>query len=244
MEGPAAPETRIQMEMQAASPEAGVVGRLTGWDNYRIGDTTSAENEGLTGRLVADIARERGVRDFHALLDIVIADDLATVLWPGPTDDDPESWRLRQRTWQRDDVLIGGSDAGAHLDRMVGAPYPTAWLHDCLHGRQLTSMEDAVRHMTDAPARFLGLAERGRIAEGWHADIVVFDPERVAAGEAELVADLPGGSKRLWSDATGIVRVLVGGTVTVADGEATGTDPGTVLRSGRDTETVLVPAGS
>ena len=78
------PETRILMENRAAAPEAGVFARLTGWGRYRIGDTFSAANEGLKGRLVADIARERGVRDFFALLDIVLADDLRTVLWPGP----------------------------------------------------------------------------------------------------------------------------------------------------------------
>ncbi|MEE3115110.1 MAG: amidohydrolase family protein, partial [Actinomycetota bacterium] len=90
------PETRRHLEDRAASPDAGVFSRLTGWGRYRIGDTYSAANEGLKGRLVSDIARERGVRDFYALLDIVVADDLRTVLWPGPTDDDPASWLMRQ----------------------------------------------------------------------------------------------------------------------------------------------------
>jgi N-acyl-D-aspartate/D-glutamate deacylase len=89
------PAVRISMERSALTPEAGVFSRLAGWGAYRIGDTFSDTNAGLSGRRVADIARERGVRDFFALLDIVLADDLATVLWPGPTDDDPESWRLR-----------------------------------------------------------------------------------------------------------------------------------------------------
>ena len=83
------PETRRHLETRAASPDAGVFSRLTGWRLYRIGDTYSEANEGLKGRLVGDIARERGQRDFYTLLDIVLADDLRTVLWPGPTDDDP-----------------------------------------------------------------------------------------------------------------------------------------------------------
>ena len=134
--------------------------------------------------------------------------------------------------------MIGGSDAGAHLDRMAGAPYTTAWLADCLRGRQLTSMENAIRHLTDVPARLFGFTGRGRIAEGWHADIVVFDPETVGATDVELVFDLPGGSKRLWSEATGISRVLVNGVVSVADGTATGAIAGKVMRAGVDTETV------
>ncbi len=234
-------DTRIRMENLAASPEAGVFSRLAGWGRYRIGDTYSPENEGLKGRLVADVARERGERDFFCLLDICVADDLRTVLWPGPTDDDAESWRLRAEAWQNPNVMIGGSDAGAHLDRMAGAPYPTMWLDDVIRGRQLTSLEDAVHKMTDVPARLFGLTDRGRLTEGFHADVVLFDPDRVASDDIEVRFDLPGGTKRLFSAARGIRRVMVNGVTTVIDGEPTGALPGTVLRSGRDTETVLVP---
>lgn len=235
------PAVRIFMENRAASPEAGVFARLTGWGRYRIGDTYSAENEGLKGRLVSDIARERGVRDFFALLDIAIADDLRTVLWPGPTDDDPESWRLRAEAWDSGYTMIGGSDAGAHLDRMCGAPYTTEWLGDCIRGKQLTTLEKAVRHLTDVPARLFGLTDRGRIAEGWIADVVVFDPNTIDSGEVELVNDLPGGTSRLYADAIGIEKVFVNGRLTVDGGKPTGDLPGIVLRSGRDTETVAVP---
>ncbi|GJM38516.1 MAG: amidohydrolase [Acidimicrobiales bacterium] len=237
------PEVVTWLENQAARPEAGVFSRLTGWDNYMVGDTFSEANEGLKGRTVGDIARERGKRAFHTMVEIALEDDLKTVWWPLPTDDDAESWRLRAQAWEHDAVMIGGSDAGAHLDRMAGAPYTTAWIQDCLHGRQLTSMENAVRHMTEVPARLFGFTERGRIAEGWHADIVVFDPETIGATDVELVFDLPGDSKRLWSTATGITRVLVNGVVAVADGEATGAIPGKVLRSGIDTETVTASTG-
>jgi N-acyl-D-aspartate/D-glutamate deacylase len=236
------PQVRIFMENRAASPEAGVFARLTGWGRYRIGDTYSAANEGLKGRLVAEIARERGVRDFFALLDIVIADDLRTVLWPGPTDDDPESWRLRAEAWDSGWTMIGGSDAGAHLDRMCGAPYTTEWLGDCLRGRKLTTLEKAVRHLTDVPARLFGLTDRGRVAEGWIADLVVFDPATVGSAEVRLVNDLPGGTSRLFADAVGIEKVFVNGRLSVDSGKATGELPGTVLRSGRDTETVLPSA--
>ncbi len=238
------PEVRRFMEMRAASPDAGVFARLTGWGDYVIGDTYSPANAGLKGRRVADIARERGVRDFYCLLDIAIADELRTVLWPGPTDDDAESWRMRAEAWRNPHVMIGGSDAGAHLDRMAGAPYTTAWLADCLRGRRLMSLEDAVRHLTDVPARLFGLADRGRIAEGYHADLVLFDPETIDATPVELRHDLPGGTARLWSEAVGVERVMVGGVTTVLEGRETGALPGRVLRSGRDTFTVAVPGGN
>ncbi|MEU1902885.1 amidohydrolase family protein [Streptomyces hygroscopicus] len=232
------PAVREEMLRRAAGPEAGVFRRLTDFQRYVIGDTYSAANAGLTGRVVRDIAAERGQDALHCLVEICAADDLRTVLWPMPTDNDPASWELRRRTWEHEDVLLGGSDAGAHLDRMCGAPYTTRFIGDCLRGRKLVGLERAVRMLTDDPARLLGLRERGRIAEGYHADLVLFDPERIDAGQARLVHDLPGDSPRLDSRATGIVSVRVGGTETVRDDEITGAIPGRVLRSGRDTETV------
>jgi N-acyl-D-aspartate/D-glutamate deacylase len=166
------------------------------------------------------------------------------VLWPGPTDDDSESWRMRAEAWNDPNVMIGGSDAGAHLDRMCGAPYTTGFLADCIRGRQLATVEQAIRLMTDVPARFFGLRDRGRVAEGWFADLVVFDPTTVDAGDIVLRTDLPGGCGRLYADSVGIEHVFVNGRRIVADGVTTGDLPGTVLRSGRHTDTVLIPAAN
>ncbi|MER6500341.1 D-aminoacylase [Streptomyces sp. NPDC001455] len=232
------PATRAEMLRRADSEEAGVFRRLADFGRYVIGDTYSAANEGLTGRVVGDIAAERGQDPFHCLVEICAEDDLRTVLWPMPTDNDPASWELRRQTWEHEDVLLGGSDAGAHLDRMCGAPYTTRFLGDCLRRRGLVPLEQAVRMLTDDPARLFGLRERGRIEEGFHADLVLFDPERVDAGPATLVHDLPGDSPRLDSRAIGIVSVRVNGVETLRDDKVTGAVPGTVLRSGRDTRTV------
>ncbi|MFC9029229.1 N-acyl-D-amino-acid deacylase family protein [Streptomyces arboris] len=230
--------TRAEMLRRADSKEAGVFRRLADFGRYVIGDTYSAANEGLSGRVVNDIAAERGQDPFHCLVEICAADDLRTVLWPMPTDNDPDSWDLRRRTWEHEDVMLGGSDAGAHLDRMCGAPYTTRFLGDCLRGRKLVPLTSAVKMLTDDPARLFGLRERGRIEEGFHADLVLFDPERIDAGPATLVHDLPGDSPRLDSKAIGIVSVRVNGVETLRDDKVTGAVPGTVLRSGRDTRTV------
>lgn len=232
------PDVRAEMLRRADSKEAGVFRRLAKFDRYVIGDTYSTENEGLTGRVVRDIAAERGQDPFHCLVEICANDDLRTVLWPMPTDNDPDSWELRRATWEHEDVMLGGSDAGAHLDRMCGAPYTTRFLGDCLRGRKLVGLEAAVKMLTEDPARLFGLRERGRLEQGFHADLVLFDPERIDAGAATLVHDLPGDSPRLDSEAVGIVGVWVNGVETIRDDKVTGAVPGTVLRSGRDTETV------
>ncbi|MEU3851842.1 D-aminoacylase [Streptomyces sp. NPDC029554] len=232
------PDVRAEMLRRARSREAGVFRRLANFGRYVIGDTYSEANAGLTGRVVRDIAEERGQEPFACLVEICARDELRTVLWPMPPDNDPASWALRAQTWQHEDVLLGGSDAGAHLDRMCGAPYTTRFLGDCLRGRRLVGLEQAVRMLTDDPARLFGLRERGRIREGWHADLVLFDPERIDAGPATLVHDLPGDSPRLDSRALGVRAVWVNGVEALRDDVVTGAVPGRVLRSGRDTETV------
>ena len=113
-------------------------------------------------------------------------------------------------------------------------------VEDTLRGRALVSLEWAVHAITGKPAALLGLRDRGTVTEGARADLVVFDPATIGSGAATLLRDLPGGAPRMVAPSTGVVRVLVNGVATVVDGEATGTRPGTVLRSGRDTETVAV----
>ena len=187
---------------------------------------------------MGSIAEEQGKPPFDALLDLVIADELRTVLWPKASDGDDASWQARVEVWNDPGAMVGGSDAGAHLDRMCGSNYPTSFLGDCLRKRRLVPMERAVQLMTEAPAELFGLHDRGRMAEGMCADLFIFDPETVGSEPATLVNDLPGGSPRLIADAIGVVRVLVNGIETIADGKPTGNLPGTLLKSGRDTVTV------
>jgi N-acyl-D-aspartate/D-glutamate deacylase len=232
------PATQAWMLARADSEEAGMFRRLADFGGYVIGDTFNTENDGLSGRAVRDVAAERGRDDFATLIDIVVADGLRTVLWPSAPDDDDAHWALRAELWTDPDVLLGGSDAGAHLDRMCGASYPTQLLAESIRGRRLISMEQAVKAMTDDPARLFGLTGRGRLVAGSCADIVLFDPTTVGSAPAGLVNDLPGGAVRLSAGSTGIVRVLVNGVTTIIDGASTGALPGIALRSGRDTETV------
>ena len=233
------PDTRVLMLENSLSQAAGVFRRLADWGDYVIGDTYSAANEGLKGRVVRDVAIERGKSSFGTLLDIVIADELKTILWPTPQDDDAESWRMRAELWQDGRAMIGGSDAGAHLDRMCGAPYPTRWLADCIRGRKLVPVEFAVKMMTSQPAKLFGLVDRGELREGACADVVVFNPDEIGSEDAMLVTDLPGNSSRLTAGSFGVKRVLVNGVTIVENGVANGAVPGTVLKSGKDTYTVL-----
>ena len=215
---------------------------LAQWDRLIIAETFAAENADATGRTVGEVAAARGGEPFDTLLDIVIADELRTGLTPPLTGDDAADWRMRAEVWRHPGAVIGGSDAGAHLDMMCGAVYTTSLLGKGVREHQVVTLEEAVRLVTDAPARFYGLTERGQIAPGWHADLVLFDPATIGHGPERTRYDLPSGAPRLVADAYGISSVLVSGVEVCRDGAATGAMPGTVLRSGRDTETVSASA--
>jgi N-acyl-D-aspartate/D-glutamate deacylase len=225
-------------EQMVRSAKGTVFERLADFSNYRIGDTVAPENKRWENRLTTEIGAEFGIDPAEALVDIAAADGYRTVLWPLPGADTDADWMARRAVWELPDVLLGGSDAGAHLDRMLGSLYPTRFLGDSLRGRRLVSLERAVYLMTDAPARLFGLSGRGRLQRGGRADVVVFDPEKIDSGPPRRVHDLPGQSLRLVSESVGVHRVFVNGRPTVVDGAITGELSGQVLRSGRDTETV------
>jgi N-acyl-D-aspartate/D-glutamate deacylase len=222
-------------ERLLASAASSIMPGLARFERYLIGDVFSAANERYRNRMVGDLAREQGKHPFEMIVEVVANDDLRTVLWPQPGSDGPDDWELRRALWEQPDVMIGGSDAGAHLDRMLGSAYPTRFLADALRGRQLVSVERAVQTMTDVPARLFGLRRRGRVVAGYAADLCVLDPGTVDAAPVRTVFDLPGGNKRMLADPIGVVRVLVNGRETIVDGAPVDVRPGAVLRSGRDT---------
>jgi N-acyl-D-aspartate/D-glutamate deacylase len=236
------PAVRARMQASAKSPEAGALRGVAHWGSYRIGAGPNKALDELRDRTIAEIAAERGHDEFDTLVEIVTADELSTILWPVSRANDDASWELRRDVWENPNVMLGGSDAGAHLDRMCGAPYPTLFLADVIRGRKLVSLERAVAMMTSEPADLFGLKGRGRLEVGGQADLVLFDPDQISASGAYAVHDLPDGSLRLVSDAAGIRKVFVNGRIIVDEGEPTGECAGTLLRSGRDTRTVSLSA--
>jgi N-acyl-D-aspartate/D-glutamate deacylase len=232
------PDLRRRLAEGAASKEAGVLGSVANWPRFQLIETFAPENREFEGRIVGDLVAERGGDPFDLLLDIIIADDLRTGLSPADMGETYDDYKLRADVWLDPRTVIGGSDAGAHLDMMCGAVYSTALLQEGVREFGVISLEEAVHQLTDVPARLYGLTDRGTIADGARADLVLFDPERVGFETERLRDDLPGGASRLYAEAAGIHQVLVNGVVVVDDGSFTGAIPGTLLRSGRDTQTV------
>ncbi|MYH72547.1 MAG: amidohydrolase family protein [Acidimicrobiia bacterium] len=210
------------------------------WAETTVVDVSSPSPhlQALVGRNVGELAAERGQHPFDVMCDIALEDDLMTGFGPPVVGDDDESWKKRAEMLGDPRVLAGGSDAGAHLDMMMTWGCTSALVGDTVRDRGLLSLEQAVNLVTDRPARHYGLRGRGRLAEGWYADIVVFDPARLTKAPVTTAWDMPGGGWRLTGGAEGIEHVLVNGVETQRAGVLTEARPGTVIRSGRDTDTV------
>ena len=127
-------------------------------------------------------------------------------------------------------VFPGVGDAGAHVSMVMDAGWATFVLSHWVRQEGLFTMGEAVRRMTSAPARILGIRDRGALAPGMRADINVFDANVVAEAYPYRVNDFPGGAPRLTQEAFGYKAILVNGQLNVSDGEHTGTHAGTVIR--------------
>jgi N-acyl-D-aspartate/D-glutamate deacylase len=229
------PAVRERLAKNAASPEAGAFRAIAIWENMTIEETYAPANAKYRGRNLGECAREAGKPTFDLMVEIALADDLRTSFRTPSFGDDAASWEMRKRVWRDPRALIGASDAGAHLDMIDTFTASTALVGPAVRDRAMLPLEEAVHQITDRPARLYGLTERGRLAEGWHADVVVFDPATVKPGPVHTRHDLPGGAGRLFAGAEGIAHVLVNGVEIVRDGDLGEARPGVTLRSGRDT---------
>jgi N-acyl-D-aspartate/D-glutamate deacylase len=236
------PGQRATLKQSAGVLSARGLGAAEAWDLIEIGPADDGTTTAAVGRSVADVAAERGVEPLDVVIDDVAGHGLHLTLLFGSLEPtlgrSDEGWAARAAVWRDPRAVLGGSDAGAHLDLMCHANYPTVVLSEAVRQRGLLSLEEAVHLLTQVPAALYGLRGRGTLAEGNWADLVILDPEAVGTGPTYLRRDLPGGGGRLYAEATGIERVVVNGQPVVVDGRFTDQRAGRVLRSGADTETV------
>ena len=227
---------------QAAGKSGGGL-NLNCWDEYLVIEAFSPATKRFEGRKIGEIARELGKSDFATLIDIVVADKLRTSLMREAKGNDAAGFKLRGELWHNDMTIVGASDAGAHMDMIDTFAFSTLLLQNAREFGVM-SLPEAVHQLTQVPATALGIRDRGLLAKGLYADLVVFDGENVGRGPVYTRYDLPGTTAegRLYADAIGIDWVVVNGQVVVRDGEVAQARPGTVFRSGRDTFTRGIPA--
>ena len=231
------PAVRERLDTMANSEAAGVFRNLARWETYNIVEVFDPANKKFEGMNVGKIAEMQSKKPFDALLDLCLSEDLKTSFSPPTFGADDATWKLRSEVWRDWRTVIGGSDAGAHLDMIDTFSFSSQVLGPAVRERGLMGLEEAVHRLTQVPAELIGFTDRGTIKQGNWADLFVFDPDRIGCGPLHTRFDLPGGAGRLYAEAEGVGHVIVNGTEIVRDNVLTGAEPGRVLRSGRDTYT-------
>ena len=183
----------------------------------------------LINKSVTEIAVARGGDPFNVMIDLALENDLELKLLGAHANDNHE--QLGQHI-KDPRLMIGLHDGGAHVDQMFQAGFPTYMLGHWVREQKTIELEHAVQRMTSEPADYLHLHDRGRIAAGKRADLMLFDPTTVGSRQPpELrLNDLPAGGVRLFSKPEGMHCVLVGGEVLIEHGKHTGAMPGQIVR--------------
>jgi len=178
-------------------------------------------------RTVAEVARERGQHPAETMIDLALAKDL-DLFFLQPVANEDQDYALELMRHPR--AVVTFSDSGAHVSQLMDSSLQTHLLYHWVRRKQAFTLEQAIRMLTLVPATLWGFANRGLIREGMAADLVVFDPETIAAEMPEVVDDLPSGARRLVQRTRGIAATVVNGEVLLRDGKHTGALPGQLLR--------------
>jgi len=197
------------------------------WDVIFVDHAKLAKNKSLERKTVHDIAREQGKDGLDCFLDLSLEEDLETRFVHTNTQGDPQAVC---EILKHPAVMIGQSDAGAHMGYDARFGYSTAFLGCWVRDHGIMSLEEAVSKLTFRVASIFGLNDRGLLRSGLAADITVFDPATVNTLEPEYVRDLPGNETRMIQKAAGVPHIVVNGEVVIQNGAPTGAYPGKVLR--------------
>lgn len=185
------------------------------------------ERATLPHRSVAEVAKERGQDPVDTVIDLALEKGMKQFFLQPIANENMEHV-LEMIRHPRSVVTF--SDSGAHVSQIMDSSLQTNLLSYWARERQALSLEEAVRQLTFVPASHWSIAHRGLLREGYAADVVVFDPERIAPMLPEVVYDLPAGARRLKQKATGILATVVNGEVLLRHNEPTGALPGQLIR--------------
>ena len=212
----AKPEVR---EKLLAGLAATTAARGRGMDpaNFLIREVALDRNRDLVGRTLGDVAEDRGTTAGELLIDLSVEEELGTWFQRsdiGHSDPDAVGALLAHPL-----VHVGASDGGAHVGSFATYGDTGFLLSRYVRETGALSLEAAVKKITADPCTIWGLPERGRLEEGYAADIVVFDPDTVDRGPEIASGDFPGGGTRWIRNSVGVDTVVVNGEVTWTDSE-------------------------
>jgi N-acyl-D-aspartate/D-glutamate deacylase len=180
-----------------------------------------------THKSVVDLAKERKVHPVELIMDLAVERDM-NVFFFHPIANEDQDIALELMKLPR--AVVTFSDSGAHVSQLMDSSLQTHLLAYWVREREAFTLEQAVRMLTLVPATQWGFHDRGLLRVGMAADMMVFDPNTIAAEMPEVVHDLPAGAKRLIQKTRGIAATVVNGEVLLKNGKHTGAHPGRLLR--------------
>jgi N-acyl-D-aspartate/D-glutamate deacylase len=215
---------RVEQEMTTDTDEWENMFLLAGPENMRLLAFRNDRLRPLTGLTLAELAAQRGTSPARTAMDLVVEDGsrVSTAYF---TMSEENLRRELQLPW----VSFCSDSAAPTADGVfrTWSTHPRAYgsfarlLGKYVRDEGVVSLEAAIHRLTELPARNLGLADRGLVEQGFYADLVVFDPDRI---QDHATFDDP------HRYASGVSEVVVNGTLALRDGEPTGELPGRVVR--------------
>ncbi|CAI7975974.1 N-acyl-D-amino-acid deacylase [Frankia sp. Hr75.2] len=224
-------EERADLYRDASWRERARPATLSAWSHRwsKIDVEETGAHHDVVGIPLDRLAQQRGTTPFDVMLDLALSDSVPTrfrVVLENDGDAEIAQLLADKRT------LLGLSDAGAHANQLCDACYSTHLLGHWVRERGAIALEDAVWRLTGHPHQAFRVDGRGLVKEGFHADLVAFDPATVGTTPVERVYDQPGGADRLVVRSTGIEHVWVNGVATRSYGkDIPGATPGRLLRA-------------
>lgn len=178
-------------------------------------------------RTVTELAKEMRKDPTEVVMDLALEKDMKQFFLQ-PIANENQDHALELIRHPR--TVVTFSDSGAHVSQIMDSSLQTHLLGYWVREKQEFTLEEAIRQLTFVPASFWGMHNRGLLREGYAADVVVIDPDRIAPMMPELVYDLPAGARRLKQKSAGIAATVVNGEVLMRDNEHTGALPGQLIR--------------
>jgi N-acyl-D-amino-acid deacylase len=226
------PEVRAKLLTPGNAIDHPLAFNLTRFEQmYPMGEYADYEPDPATG--IAAQAAARGVDPLEVVYEALLARDGQGKILVAATNFDDGHLDTTLELMQHEHAVIALGDGGAHYGLVCDSSYSTFMLSHWARDRQREgrlSIPEAVRMMTDAPARMQRFHDRGRIAPGLRADLNIIDLDRLRLFSPHVIHDLPAGGRRITQDAEGYVATYVAGTAIRRDGRDTGARPGKLIR--------------
>ena len=222
---------RMRKDLDKFSDQGNAADVVSDWNRMRVVEVRHERNFQYEGLGIGEVAELMGKEPMDAFLDLALDEDLRTEFQFEPRiGGNPEAQtEIVNHPFTHPCI----SDGGAHVRYLTLGTWPVDWLNLCVRERGIMSLEKAHYKISGLPAWIAGFTDRGILREGYSADIIVYEPEKLGLLYDSPVYDndFPGEERRLIQKAKGIRYTIVNGTVTFEDSVCTDATPGKLLRS-------------